>query len=59
MPKPKKPPVAVVKRDKSFRGVTEDIHNSFIAYCNRNGLNAGDTISAAMSEYMANHLAKK
>lgn len=47
------------KKDKSFRNVTEAIHDRFIAYCNHNRLNTGDTISKAMEEYMKKHPTKK
>lgn len=47
------------KKDKSYRDVTIDIHNKFIAYCNHNSLHTGDTLSKAIEEYMKNHSPKK
>ena len=54
----KQPQVPISKRDKSYRGVTESIHDAFIAYCNHNDLNTGDTLSQAEAEFMKNHPGK-
>ncbi len=48
-----------LKRDKSYRDVTIEIHDRFVAYCNHNSLNTGDTLSKAMEEYMKKHPHKK